>query len=1321
MAVALEALTGAPSAGQTAPPAGEPWQVHSLAEDAGLIGQTIFSIDFTAKGELWLAASGGLYFSDGYRWERFGKEDGLPSDYVRCVEWTLDGLWIGTDQGACYYDGERFDTELTRGRLAGPSVRRIRVDSEGTVWFACDRWPDPSLTECGLTRWKDGAWTSWTDDDGLPSSYVSDIVETSRGETFVLTREGFAELTADGFEPVLPDVGGERGPAEYVWDLVELPSGELLGVTRTARYRRPPGGAWEIETGRLGAGTPKLTARDGRYHISTTTEAKLKILVRGEGGENHGWIELLTHDLGPGAYCEFLATAPDGSLWAVGRNLVLRCEQGPSEWTKLADMPPPRGLDSLGRVWCADGQRLHLWDGGDVRTLDGGRAPVLVRDDGTVWTGHERGLARWHPLEGDRVELFPLPPLENGAPRTVDRFRGGSSAPLWAADRSVLETWNLVHFDGESWVAYPRPPMRAEERIADIQLLPGARGEERLVYLVHGVPDPGEHRLIAWDGRTAEVDEIEPRLTLHNSPALAVGNDGSLWMGGLFGLQTCAAFGEAWVDVESVPGQEVHTGVLRQDGVWWAYSDLTGGSSGIGHLLPDGSWRHFDEPPLYAVHSAPDGTIYFECRHGLCVIPSGDDATPRHLPAPPGARPERMVAGADGEYWLGDRGGLLHFRPDGVEPETLLVQEPQAPLTGEAIHLVLTGAEHFEQRSDPRTFLVSHRVDGGPWSSWSRLDDGRLTLDPLSAGTHLFEARVMDHAGEVDPTPLARELLVRATPYQERAWFLPAVAAIALALVGLSFLALRSRGRIALLNRGLESEVRLRTEALVSSEARYRGLFAHSRDAILLTDEELVVVDANQAAERLFGEALVQLVGRPLGDLFHSTEEAAEFEAVLTRRGAVDNAEWRLTGAEGSVRNVRVTASERQEHGRRTGYLALLRDVTDQKGIEDRLRQTQKMEALGRLAAGIAHDFNNFLVVIQGTAEFLALSAGDDPQLQADVDTLLGAAERAGLLTQELALLGRSKTSEPTLLDLNEALRGSEQWLRRLAGDDVELVTTLAPGLHNVRIDPTQLHQVLSNLTANARDAMPDGGVLRIETSEVQFGSDDYRERGAPGPGPFVRLRVLDRGVGMSDETRNHVFEPFYTTKEQSGGQGLGLSSVYSIVEQSAGFITVASREGEGTAFDLFFPVHEAEPARRKPREEPPATAVLEGDQRILLVEDEEDVRKLVTSVLERWGYRVESAANAEEALELTSGRVHDFDLVVTDVILTGKSGPELVLALRRRRPDLPALFMSGYAQLSAKHIELIAQSGGLLPKPFAPRKLLARVREALGARAEVS
>jgi nitrogen-specific signal transduction histidine kinase/ActR/RegA family two-component response regulator len=392
-------------------------------------------------------------------------------------------------------------------------------------------------------------------------------------------------------------------------------------------------------------------------------------------------------------------------------------------------------------------------------------------------------------------------------------------------------------------------------------------------------------------------------------------------------------------------------------------------------------------------------------------------------------------------------------------------------------------------------------------------------------------------------------------------------------------------------------------------------------------------------------------------------------------------------------------------------------DVTERRQLEEQLLQSQKMEAVGRLAGGIAHDFNNLLTAVSGYTELLLSELPEGDPRRESAEEIRQAGDRAASLTRQLLAFSRRQVLEPRVLDLNAAIADMEKLLRRVIGEDIELTSSLDPELWRTRADPGQIEQAILNLVVNARDAMPRGGRLTLETANVELDEKFTRGLTTVHPGPHVMLAVSDTGLGMSPELQARLFEPFFTTKERGKGTGLGLSTTYGIVKQSGGSIWVYSEPGQGTTFKIYLPRCE-EPLDAAP-EAPPVPAIpLTGSETVLLVEDEPEVRRLVEKLLRKQGYTVIAAAGPGEAIPL-AGSLPRIDILLTDVIMPGMNGRELARSLAGRRPGMRVLYMSGYTDTAIAQQGILEPGTAFLSKPFTPDALARKMREVLDAPAQ--
>ena len=538
-------------------------------------------------------------------------------------------------------------------------------------------------------------------------------------------------------------------------------------------------------------------------------------------------------------------------------------------------------------------------------------------------------------------------------------------------------------------------------------------------------------------------------------------------------------------------------------------------------------------------------------------------------------------------------------------------------------------------------------------------------------------------------------------------------------------------GKLATAFNQMSATLESRTTALSESETALRkqtevleSILHSMGDGVFVVDQTGTFVVFNEAAGRLYGSIPQHVdvkewaASRGLCQPDMVTPFPAE-EMPLSRamRGeSVDNVEMFISRQDAPP-GVRVSANARplkDREGRVLGAVVVLRDITRQHQLEEHLRQSQRMESIGKLAGGVAHDFNNLLTAILGYASLLLdnLPAGSDAHR--DAEQIQKASERAAELTRQLLAFSRKQILQARVVDINAILLGMEPMLHRLIGEDIKLYAHPAASLAKVKADPTQVEQIILNLVINARDAMPRGGTLTIETANVVLDQSQVESHLDVSPGPYVMLSVSDSGCGMDPETKARIFEPFFTTKPPGQGTGMGLATVYGIVKQSGGHVWVYSELGEGTSLKIYLPQSEQGDRKLGMASTPSPVSAATGSETVLIVEDEQSVRDLAGSVLEKRGYTVLAASDGEEALHLSKAHAGDIQLVITDAIMPGMRGHELAEVMRTLRPQIKVLFISGYTDDAAIHQGVLAEGIQFLQKPFTPDALARKVRNVL-------
>jgi PAS domain S-box-containing protein len=513
-------------------------------------------------------------------------------------------------------------------------------------------------------------------------------------------------------------------------------------------------------------------------------------------------------------------------------------------------------------------------------------------------------------------------------------------------------------------------------------------------------------------------------------------------------------------------------------------------------------------------------------------------------------------------------------------------------------------------------------------------------------------------------------------------------------------------------------------QELAQERTLLHDLMDNIPDGIYFKDRQRRFLWANRAFSRtLNGGKPDELVGRKLSEVLGASREAEEAEGedrrVMSEALPAQDVLHEVERHGETVWISETKAPIRSASGETIGLVGIARDVTERvrtesalRRAEEQLLQSQKMEAIGQLAGGVAHDFNNVLSVILGYGEILLEEMPREDPKHADLSVMVGAAQRAAALTRQLLAFSRRRAVQPDVVDLNTTVWGIDKMLRRIIGEDIDLRTTLASSPATVRADPSQLEQIILNLTVNARDAMPQGGTLRIETATVELDHKYASEHVGVTPGTFVLLRVSDTGSGMDAATQKRIFEPFFTTKEVGRGTGLGLSTVYGIVQQCGGHIVLESEVGKGTTFSIYLPeAKEAavEPQIRRPQTRPPA-----GAGTVLVVEDDDEVRQVTVRMLRDQGYTVVDAGRPEDARTLALEHRAGVDVLLVDVVMPGMSGPTLAKELTALIPGLRVLYMSGYAGVAAEQEITLAPGSDYIEKPFVPSALGKRVADLL-------
>jgi signal transduction histidine kinase/ligand-binding sensor domain-containing protein len=758
----------------------EPWRVVSYLEDANLEGRGIFHFDFETDGTVWVAASDGLYRYDGYHWDRFTSAHGLPSDYVRSVRVTRDGtLWVGTNRGAGTFDGERFDSGGSEAHLPGPSVRRITEDPDGTLWFACDQWP-PSKVSAGLARLRQGEWETWNSADGLPSNYVSDLFTSSSGEHFILTRAGLAQFDGDRIRRPIEEAGIDAC-RDYIWSMVEGPDGQLLATTRqwvcvreNGRWKRFPNGPPSSGIGEL------VVTRDGAILACSMERA-----ARFSQWKNDRFVPLWSTELDTRGSVQYLREAPDGSIWIVGVNLLARWERRGGEWQTFHDLPRPSLRDGTGGLWFAGHDRVERFAQDRWTRIPEAAGPLLRDPSGGVWMRTRSGLAHWRAGELSRFDRS-----EIGIAEIISANIDGAGH-LWVVGTGSRGLLTLARFDGKAWSSYAFVDLKPTEKI--VLAIPDVRAG---VWFVAEELETGFYRVLRVNGTVVADFPIPEVARRYWIPRLHMDSGGTLWIFGMLGAQRFDPDDPeaGWQEILDLPGRQLRAIVSRGPEVWFSYLGSTGGRGGVSRLA-NGSWRHFSSAAQELTSSDGGDLLFFGDTRGIQIITGENLAALRLLTLPEPATISTVVAGPDGDFWLGDSRRTIHYLPDGIPPDTVLGQQEQTIVEGHGLVLQVGGVERFVPRDQSRPLDVAIRLDDRPWGEFEPLLDETITITGLGVGDHVVHARLRDQGLDIDPTPAALQFRVYPIPLQERSWFRAAALGIFMTVLFLALLSVVSRQR----------------------------------------------------------------------------------------------------------------------------------------------------------------------------------------------------------------------------------------------------------------------------------------------------------------------------------------------------------------------------------------------------------------------------------------------------------------------------------------------------------------------------------------------
>jgi PAS domain S-box-containing protein len=1246
-----------------------------------------------------------------YPVETFRGDSGLPQAQVLSIcQDSRGAIWFGTFSGLCFFDGVEFHTMTWPDGPRGREINKIVPGSDGTLWVG---------TSIGVSRYRDGLWRDYTEEDGMPTRWINGLLDDGDGGVWLAHYRGLTHLhndgtveqgesvdeklghtvfcltrgkdgalwggTADGIFTIRDGrcrwftAGDGLGGAEF-YDIITLPSGDIVAGGPQGASRYDGSGTWAaIDLGPLaGAGDLAINALaadgSGSLYLGTTRG----LLIIDERGDRH----LVDRDSGlQDDFIHALITDYEGNLWLgteIGavrlgsHNAMIFDDQG--------ELPSPWAWSIMeagdGSIWVTTERGVVRYQDGvflpqhlPLVPRDAGVSPALVAHDDNIWLGMSNlGLLRTGP-GGDR--LFTS---EDGLPHdSITALFEDSRGRIWAG-----MVFGGARIEGDQVTNL------AQEGLGEIYVSQYVEGPDGRIW---AATDQG---IFVHDGASFSCIVPTRKLSYMDPICLLFTASGELLVG-TNGMGVVLLEGNGVRRPEGFP-PELNSAIV------WALTPGPGGRLWIG--TNQGPWL---------------------CQGGRCrnvFVEIG-------LPAAEITSPQAIVTDRAGNVWFGCDRGVIRLDPAALDQGTVL-RYPRLRITGVRVNgletpladeIVLGSHKdtleidfQFYSFRNPGQARYRYRLAGlesGAWSSW--FPHRSLSLYRLPPGRYQFELEGISSYGERAVCDGTFALRVP-RPFHMTWTFRLGLVLLLAALVGL-FLHLRQR-RFAAERARLESQVEQRTRQFVESEKKYRSLVELSPLAIAIHRQQRFLL-SNRQMELLTGWDGRELTGQPIQVIVpRNLEEKLVQEARQRESGGepANNYEIDLLNRDGSRRTVQVF-SRRISFEDQPAVMTQFLDITDQKSLEAQFLRVQRMEAVGRLAGSIAHDFNNLLTVIMGYTELSLADPELNQKLRRHLSMIADTTKRARKLTRALLAFSRQQVINLQPVDPNLVVEGFTTMLRQLIGETFTFDVQPGADIRTVFADPGQLEQVLMNLCINARDAMPDGGSITIKTCNRDISAEYAENHHWAAEGEYVCIQISDTGIGMTPETMVRIFEPFFSTKPQGEGTGLGLSTVFGIVKQHQGLIDVNSRPGKGSTFSIYVPV------TRESVPEEPQTSDRElpaGDGTILVVEDQEDVRGINEAMLQAHGYRTIVAENGLEALAIFRRSPEAIDLVLMDLTMPKIGGWDAYLAMREICPEVRVVFNSGHAA-DEEIIEKIRRSGReLILKPFNRLTLLRTIHRVL-------
>lgn len=1254
----------------------EDWRWVQFTENSGLPSNDILDVFETTTGIVWVRTDAGLAWYDGFVWQPVGPAEGLPLGIISQAKPGLNGdvLVVAEEK---YYHGTTHGFQFVPVVVDGDSVSVSQVlpRNEDQVYVFSDQ---------ALFMVQNGESFEL---GALPKASLStqkrQVVRTRSGRIWSLSSVGLHEW---GETAWIPQVLG-HGFA----DIVEDVSGELIFSEHSAVQQ----GLWIWPTD----GTPKYKEQEATGLIVTAMHMAANgdvVVVYASGlvevRRGEVWTKLVpVPQWMRGAKCLYFSENQD--LWVGSDEGVFLFRSSSKRWTQLG--------------------------GNNLRPKEMVVGEIHQMDNGDLWAGTLAGVSIYHP---------------NGTVTHIDSVLGNSIASVTgiAEDRDG-GVWitsgggfqGAYRWHHNTWRYYGQDDGLLASHYH--RIIPDRQGRLWFLGLADVISGAGldqEQGAFVYDGQGLAQWGPNKGLIHGRVYAFSEASDGALWFGTLGGLSRWFdGKWKHWTSKDGLKSDRIFTLVLdNTDRVWFGHG--ANKENGLGYIDEQGLPQYFTVADglvgnrVFEISMAPDGALWLGVwgsginRYQDGIFSAfGRDTGLDNLNLWP-------VLPLSQEVYVGTSAGMYVL--DLSEREN---PPPRVELSAPVIdgnRVVLRWQAHPFWGAMPMDKVETrYKLDNSDWSAWST--EREIVHNDLVSGEHNFVVQSKGFMGNMEEMGNMVSFHV-APPFYWHPLFWGGVCfwGVSLVVIGVGYWRKQRRflHEIEHRNTELETEISERSaieEKLRQSEEKFRQLVEFVPYGIVLVAKDGQINLINAQTESLFGYRRDELLGQNIELLMperfretHRGHIGLYYNDLTQRPMGSDLSLWgrRRNGSEFPVEISLGPVTIENE----VLVLGIIVDVTDRERLQEQLRQSQKMEAIGNLAGGIAHDFNNLLTVINGYSQMLSLQTDAGPTRNL-LDEITNAGERASALTRQLLAFSRKQVLQPKLLDLNAVLTDTAKMLRRLIGEDIEFSVVYGAKGH-IKADPSQLEQVFLNLVVNARDAMPQGGTLMIKTENKKVGSRFFKQNEELPIGDYVVISVRDTGVGMSAETQSQIFEPFFTTKEVGKGTGLGLAMVYGIVKQSGGYIFVDSEVGKGTTFNIYF--NRVEEVVDEGAEAQVPEISYGGTETVLLVEDDDMVRDFTCQVLTQNGYRVLDAESGERAFELCHESGSDIALLLTDVVMPNLSGRQVAEQLQETYPNLKVLFMSGYTDDAIFQHGIIDEEVAFIQKPFKPNEVLKKVREIL-------